>query len=169
MTHIDLYKQGMRRLAASVSIITTLEGAQPRGFAATSVTSVCAHPMPMLLVCVNKGVSCYEAMLAHGGFCVNVLRDDADDTAQLFSTPDNRDQRFLRCDWQALVTGSPALTQAISTFDCHIRSVVDAHSHSVIFGEVTAIQLGGESIDPLIYVNGGFDRLRSSSTGSVEA
>src|SRR3569833_655882 len=54
------FKQGMRRLAAGVSVVTTMDGAQPHGFSATSVTSVSADPAPLLLVCVNKAVSCHD-------------------------------------------------------------------------------------------------------------
>ena len=39
-----LFKRGMRRLAAGVSIVTTMEQSVPQGLVATSVCSVCVEP-----------------------------------------------------------------------------------------------------------------------------
>ena len=86
MAHPDIFKQGMRRLAAGVSIVTTAEGGVPFGFAATSVTAVSVDPSPLLLVCVNRSVSCHDVILRMGRFCVNVLRENHVETAMLFSS-----------------------------------------------------------------------------------
>jgi len=155
------FKLAMRRLASGVSIVTTMDGDTPHGFAATSVTSVSADPAPLLLVCVNKTVSCHDLMLASGRFCVNVLSEADIETARLFSSSENRHRRFELCSWEKLSTGAPALSGALASFDCRIHRAVEVQTHTVLFGEVVETRLLNAEFQPLVYVDGRFDGLRS--------
>jgi flavin reductase len=161
VTDSELFKQGMRRLAAGVSIITTFEDGEPHGFAATSVTSVSADPAPLLLVCVSRTVSCHDTIARAGRFCVNVLRETDIETARLFSSSADRHRRFDLCDWKTLSTGAPVLTNALANFDCIVHHAMEVQTHTVFFGKVEDIEILGEDIHPLLYVNGRFDGLRS--------
>lgn len=154
----DLFKLGMRRLAAGVSLITTRdEAGVPHGLIATSVTSVSLTP-PSLLTCINKSVSSYEALTKAGVFCVNLLPEGADDIATRFSSSRFRDLRFAEGNWSELETGSPVLNVAIASFDCRITSAIDASSHTIFIGEVVGIRLPEQPISPLLYVDGAFAR-----------
>jgi flavin reductase len=164
----ELFKQGMRRLAAGVSIVTTMQDDRPYGFAATSVTSVSAEPDAILLVCVSKSVSCRDAILKSGFFCVSVLGEGDAQTARLFSSPQHRSRRFENTEWEIMSTGAPALKNALANFDCRIREAVEVQTHSVLFGEVREIRLRGREIRPLLYVNGYYDGLRSALAGDQE-
>ncbi|MDQ7246194.1 flavin reductase family protein [Dongia sedimenti] len=155
------FKQGMRRLAAGVSVVTTMDGRQPHGFSATSVTSVSADPAPLLLVCVNKSVTCHDILLRSGSFCVNVLSEAEIETARVFSSSEHRHRRFEFCPWEALATGAPALINALTNFDCRIHRAVEVQSHTVLFGEVVRVMIRGPVVHPLLYVDGKFDGLRS--------
>jgi flavin reductase len=154
----DLFKRGMRRLAAGVSIITTCDESAGHGMVATSVCSVSADP-PTLLVCVNRTATCHGAIRAAGFFCVNLLTTDDDALARRFSTPADRDARFHGRDWATLATGAPALVGALASFDCEIREALDVDSHTIFVGRVNAIELWQDAVDPLVYADGRFDRL----------
>lgn len=167
MTHPELFKQGMRRLAAGVSIVTTMENGSPQGFAATSVTSVSADPSPLLLVCVSRSVSCHDTIVRAGRFCVNILRDNDVETARLFSSSESRHRRFELCEWQTLATGAPALSSALVNFDCTVHHAMEVQTHTVFFGKVEGIRLQDGDIHPLLYVNGKFDALRSTLAPAV--
>lgn len=156
------FKLAMRRLASGVSIVTTLEGDTPHGFAATSVTAVSADPSPLLLVCVNKSVSCHDLMLASGRFCVNLLSEADVETAMLFSSAKDRHRRFDLLRWETLSTGAPALTGALASFDCRIHRTVEVQTHTVLFGEVVETKLIDDALHPLVYIDGRFDGLRST-------
>lgn len=152
----DLFKLGMRRLAAGVSLITTRDEAGTRhGLIATSVTSVSLEP-PSLLVCINKSVSSHDALARAGIFCVNLLPEDADDIAMRFSSSRYRDVRFAEGNWSELETGSPVLDNAIASFDCRITSTLDATSHTIFIGEVVGVSVPDGTVSPLLYLNGGF-------------
>jgi len=154
----DLFKLGMRRLAAGVSLITTRDETGMRhGLIATSVTSVCLTP-PSLLTCINKSVSSYDALTKAGVFCVNLLPQGADDIAMRFSSSRFRDIRFAEGNWSELETGSPVFEDAIASFDCRITSAIDASSHTIFIGEVVSIRLPERPTSPLLYLDGAFAR-----------
>lgn len=162
------FKLAMRRLASGVSIVTTMNGDTPHGFAATSVTAVSADPSPLLLVCVNKSVSCHDLILASGLFCVNLLSEADVETAMLFSSAKDRHRRFELCRWETLSTGAPALSSALASFDCRVHRAVEVQTHTVLFGEVVETKLIDDPLHPLVYIDGRFDGLRSTtSAGAV--
>lgn len=159
----DIFKRGMRRLAAGVSVITTLDGRVPQGFVATSVTAVSANPLPSLLMCVNREVSSHGAIHRSGFFCVNLLSETQRELAQKFSSQVLRERRFESCAWHALRTGAPAFDDALASFDCEVLQSIQVNSHTVFVAQVVSVALQGAEIQPLLYVDGRFDGLRSQS------
>ena len=152
------FKLGMRRLASGVSLITTRDDADmPHGMIATSVVSVSAEP-PTLLVCVNKSASCHDVIDSKGLFCINLLSDGDDEIAQIFSSSKTRDIRFARGDWREMTTGAPAYAGSLASFDCEVRSRVEAGSHTIFIGQVVDTQLWVDVVQPLIYLNGAYAR-----------
>lgn len=167
MPDADLFKRGMRRLAAGVSVVTTCEGGERYGLAATSVCSVSAEP-PSLLVCINRSTATHDAILRAGYFCVNLLSESDDELARRFSTPAERERRFLDREWTTLVTGAPALVGALATFDNEVVDAVDVQSHTVFIGRVKAIKLWQPDIASLVYLDGQFDTLRGGRQSKNE-
>src|SRR3954462_7103791 len=78
------FRNAMRRLAATVTIVTTADGGRWHGMTATAVTSVSADP-PALLVCVTQSASLQEPLMASGRFGVNLLRACHADLCGIFS------------------------------------------------------------------------------------
>ena len=99
--HSD-FKLGMRRLASGVSIVATSDEQGPKGFLATSVSSVALDPWPCLLVCVNKTTSSHDAFIRTQVFSVNVLAERQVDIARRFSSPE-----FERCALRRQPLGDP--------------------------------------------------------------
>ena len=168
MIDADLFKRGMRRLAAGVSIVTTCESGEPRGMLATSVCSVSAEP-PTLLVCVNRNTASHAAISRAGFFCVNLLSESDDKLADRFSIPAERGRRFLDREWTTLVTGAPALVGALASFDNEVVEAVDVQSHTVFIGRVKAVELWQPDIASLVYLDGQFDILRGRAAEQERA
>ncbi len=80
------FKLGMRRLAAGVSLITTVHDGVRHGLVATAVNSVTADP-PTLLVCINKSASAHDHVDQAGVLCVNILAHEHEAVAARFSSP----------------------------------------------------------------------------------
>lgn len=150
-----LFKLGMRRLAAGVSIIATVFEGGRHGLVATAVNSVSADP-PTLLVCVSQTASAHDFISRSGRFSVNVLHADDRGIAENFSRPELRARRFSFGDWSTLETGAPVLDSALVAFDCLVAQEARAASHTVFFGRVVHARLREGPIDPLLFWDGAY-------------
>ncbi|MDM9624096.1 flavin reductase family protein [Rhizobium sp. S96] len=151
------YVSAMSAHVSSVCVITTAIGGRRFGLTATAVSSVCASP-PRLLICVNKSGFSHDRIIEAGHFCVNVLTEDQVGVAELFAGMKGSDvERFAAGAWTNMPSGSPALTGAAAVFDCRTALISDQFTHSVIFGDVVAVN-SQSGQDALLY---GARRFRS--------
>jgi flavin reductase len=150
-----LYKQGMRRLAAGVTVIATEYEGERFGLVSTSVTSVSADP-PVLLTCISKTASSHDPVARSGRFCVNVLRQGDEELAGRFSSSKHREGRFLGREWTILATGAPALVGCIASFDCVVARALQVETHTVFFGSVVNVRLWPLAGKPLLYWDGSY-------------
>lgn len=151
---LDIFRSGMRRLAAGVSIITTLGPDGPRGLTATAVCSVSVAP-PTLLCCINRNSSAHDTILETRVLAVNFLGAADQDLAARFSDVDTRSARFAEGRWTSLATGAPILETALAGFDCRVVSIIDGATHSVFFAEVVDGRYGAAEM-PLVYFDGSY-------------
>ncbi|MGV6872706.1 flavin reductase family protein [Pseudochelatococcus sp. B33] len=150
-----LFKQGMRRLAAGVSIVATEFEGKRYGLVATAVSSVSADP-PTLLVCVSQSASARDFIARSGRFSVNVLRAQDRAVAEKFSLPALRARRFEFGEWTTLHTGAPVLATALAGFDCLVAEEARVASHTVFFGRVVGVHVHEGAVDPLLFWNGAY-------------
>ena len=157
----DHFKLGMRRLAAGVSLITTVNNGTRHGLVATAVSSVTADP-PTLLVCINKNASAHNHVTEAGLLCVNILADEHEPIAGRFSSSVDREKRFEHGEWREIVTGAPALVNSLVSFDCEVRQIVDYQSHSIFLAEIVGVELWSETYSPLLYIDGRYRQLQEA-------
>ncbi|MBN3845969.1 MULTISPECIES: flavin reductase family protein [Burkholderiaceae] len=159
----DCFRQGMRRLAAGVCVLTSDLDGMPVGLTATAVTSLSAEP-PRLLACVNRKVSAYTAFEKARALCVNVLSASDVDIARRFAgmVPDvSGPDRFATSMWKGKV---PALSGALASFQCHIAEMVQAGTHSILICDVESVVVGEVDTAPLVYAHGQFSALVDDSS-----
>ena len=144
----DLFKRGMRHLAAADNVISTMADGKPHGMLATAVCSVCAEP-PTLLVCINRETVMHGVVAQSGAMCISVLDERHAATAAKFLSLHGA-ERFSLCDWDSLETGAPAIRDALACFDTEIISTIDIGTHTIFFGRVIAMRCR-DAGDPLIY------------------
>jgi len=164
---IDHFKRGMRRLAAGVSLITTINQGTRHGLVATAVSSVTAAP-PTLLVCINKTASAHAHVEEAGILCVNILSELHQDVAGRFSSPVDRHKRFEMDEWQTIKTGAPALVNSLVSFDCEVRQVVPYGSHTIFLAEIVGVELWADAVSPLLYLDGRY-RLLAAAEDAMRA
>jgi len=119
-----------------VTVITTLdEDGTPRGMTANSFTSVSLNP-PLLLVCVAKSASSYQAFTNSDCFAVNILHEGQVDVSATFASksPD----KFQSVNHDRIHTGAPVLADSLTWFDCSVFNRMDAGDHALLIGEVRA-------------------------------
>jgi flavin reductase len=156
------FKRGMRRLASGVSIVATTDEQGPKGFLATSVSSLALDPFPCLLVCVNQSTSSHDTFLRTQIFSVNLLAARQVDIARRFSLPELRDARFQGGDWEVLETGAPVYRDALATFDCQLMTTFTVQTHTVLIGRAVAVRSADTAVEPLVYYDGRLDHDRAA-------
>lgn len=148
------FKRAMRRLASTVTIISTADANGSRhGMTATAVNSIAADP-PSLLICVNHGASIHAPLTQRGRFCVNVLTTQHEDLVAAFSGKLKGDARFEVGEWRNEACGIPYLRDAQCNLFCDVDTVVPYGTHSIVIGRVSAVVVG-EVVCPLVYADGG--------------
>src|SRR6266566_2971759 len=106
----------------------------------------------------------HDAVLAAGSWAVSVLAEDGEKTARWLAT------RGRPLDGQldgvahhpGPVTGAPLLDNALATLECQTAAVYDGGDHSIIVGQVTAVDGPADpsARGPLVHHAGRYRRLR---------
>ena len=146
------FKSAMRRLAATVNIVTTVADGKPVGMAATAVTSLSMRP-PSLLVCVNADASIHSAILKSRRFCVNILSSAQAGICDYFGGRYSQDERFSTTRWDLSDDGLPYLSEAQSAVFCELADQIEHGTHTVFIGNVQSVRLAGE-VSPLVFADG---------------
>lgn len=142
----------MRRVASSVSVVTTDGPAGRHGATVSAFCSVSADP-PTALVCLNAASRIARLVAANGSFAINVLPQDAESIAARFAgAEDGR----VADRFEGLESGTgPAPTIAGATvMFCRTIEATVSGSHRIFIGLVTGLQAGTER--PLAYLDGAY-------------
>lgn len=161
---LDEFRAGMRRLAASVTVIATRDDSGNRhGLTATAICSVTGDP-PTLLCCINRANQSHDPIVGAGRFSINILAATDEELASRFAAPMPPEERFARGSWRLDGSlGVPVLESAAAWFACRIARIVGMGSHSVLFGEIEESGARGDHVMPLLYAHGGYGRFGAAS------
>lgn len=152
----DGLKAAMRRLAATVTIVTATDGIAHHGMTATAVTSVSMAP-PSLLACINQRTRLFELMSRTDQFCVNILRADQVDHATAFAGGMPADERFKIGTWRQNERGLAYLADAQASIFCRKVCAIQQGTHSIFIGEVVHVSVR-DVVEPLVYQNAQYCR-----------
>lgn len=150
------FRDAMRRLAGTVTVVTVSNEGERHGTTATAVTSLSMSP-PSLLVCFNRDSRLHPLLSAADSFCVNLLHTDNVDVSRLFSSPVSSAERFAGGQWALDEAGAPWLEDAQSCIQCVKDQQIDYGSHTIFIGRVVSVR-NREDVAPLIYCNGAYVR-----------
>ena len=150
----DQFREAMRHLAATVTIVSTEADGTRYGMTATAVTSVSMEP-PSILAAVNKRNWFHQHVSRKGAFCVNLLSSAHTRECEAFGGKVNYDKRFVSADWGTGLRSLPYFTRSEASIFCVVDKTIDYGTHTIFIGLVEHI-ITCETIDPLIYLNGGF-------------
>jgi flavin reductase len=145
------FRNAMRRLATTVSIVTCADEDGWHGMTATAITSVCSEP-PALLVCVNTATAFYGRLSASGNFCINLLGSPHVRISQAFGGRLKGVERFERGNW-TLVRHLPCLIDARANLFCKTASITHFGTHGIFIGCVEDVRFA-EGAAPLVYQDG---------------
>lgn len=152
-----LFRQVMGHFATGVTIVTAQWDGQCHGMTANSFTSVSLDPT-LVLVCVNREARTHQFVADAGAFAVNILSEDQQRIAELFSRRWDGTDRFAELDHRHGPTGSPIISGCLAHLDCRLVAAHPAGDHTIYVGEVVEAGLGEER-RPLLYYNRGYRQL----------
>ncbi len=149
-----LFKQAMRGIASTVSVVTAGDSDHGHGMTVTAITSVSMNP-PALLVCINKNTLLHEIMTRSDRFCVNVLGDEHTTISNAFSGAVPPGERFIDGEWSETAEGIKTLNSAQARIVCTTKMTIPYGTHSIFIGEVADVCNATlpEQSRPLVYRN----------------
>ena len=149
----DIFRNAMRRMAASVSIVTAKFEGQKAGATVSSVTSVSFDPMS-LLVCIHGQSRFHDIISKADRFCINLLKADQAELSNSFSRPASEQDLFSQGNWQEK-NGHPFLMDAQANFFLVKKEAFVFGSHTIFIGEVSDV-ICADEVAPLVYMDGGY-------------
>ena len=149
----ELFKQGLRRWASGVTVVTAKSGDEQHGMTVSAFSSVSADP-PLVLVCANRGSRTHKIIADGGKFTVNVLASDQRDVSGIFASSKSEGTRFDQVAWRAGETGVPLIEGALANLECRVEESYHHGSHTIYIGYVEAAHVADKQ--PLVYYDGGY-------------
>ncbi|CAN7735803.1 flavin reductase family protein [Phyllobacterium sp. LjRoot231] len=148
----ESFRQSMRRLASTVSVISCQNEGVRYGITVTAVTSLCFEPLSVL-TCINSTSSIIMPLLKEGRFCINLLQNSQSEISQRFSGKAKGEERFEFGDWHSAEDSIPYLAGAQANLFCDVDQVVHYSTHRIVIGRVKDAKFE-QDVAPLIYQNG---------------
>lgn len=143
------------RFASGVTVVTTKAAdGSDQGMTVSAFCSVSLDP-PLVLICIEKPASAYDALIAAPGFVVNILSAGQEQIARRFSIVDI--DRFEGVGYSRSQSGFAVLDDVLGVIECNSFAIHDAGDHTIIVGEVEAAR--AETGTPLLYYRGGYAQL----------
>lgn len=149
-------KEGLRRFARSVVVISARDRERRYAMTATAVTELSLDP-PSLIICVNQAATMFGPLSVGASFCVNILDKVQQDISIACSGSLGGEERFGVGRWEES-QGVPYLCDAQVSFICrNDRSLVHG-THGLFIGQVLEVH-SRSGTDPLIYMDGRYGSL----------
>ncbi|MFE5883120.1 flavin reductase family protein [Streptomyces hydrogenans] len=150
------FRRVLGHFASGVTLVTTVDGAGPTGFACQSFASLSLDP-PLVAFMVARTSTTWPRIAAAGTFCVNILGADQGPLCRAFAV--SGADKFAGVEWfPAPVTGAPRLPGSPAWIDCAITAVHTGGDHLVVVGRVEALGADDGDAEPLLFHRGRFGR-----------
>lgn len=162
----DGFREAMRRLAASVVMVTTWMDEQPWGLTVSACCSVSVTP-PSLLVSVGEYTATADLIRREQRFGVSILGEGQSEVARFGARP--RQPKFVSqyCEPDGGERGGgPVVRGAVAHVDCRLMQEVPVADHLLFIGEVQRVVLHPDD-RPLLYFASDFHRLERLMGGPL--
>jgi 3-hydroxy-9,10-secoandrosta-1,3,5(10)-triene-9,17-dione monooxygenase reductase component len=145
------FRTVLGHFASGVVLVTGMHDSGPVGFTCQSFFSLSLDP-PMVAVAPGRSSTSWPKVAAAREMCVNVLADDQEDLARVFSKSGT--DKFVGVGWSPSPNGAPRVHGALAWIDCSVAEVFEGGDHLLVTARVEGLEVG--SGRPLIFYRGGF-------------
>lgn len=148
--------------ATGITVITTVdEERNPVGMTANSFTSLSLDP-PMVLFCIDRNISSFEAFHENRHFAVNILSAEQQEMSQRFAR--SGPEKWSGVEFETWETGCPILKDCIANLECELDSVYEGGDHVILVGVVQSMASCDGELDPLLYFRGRYANLAGNGS-----
>ncbi|QUL36900.1 flavin reductase family protein [Erythrobacter sp. JK5] len=150
------FRQVMGLFSTGVCIVSRArEDGSPSGITANSFVSVSLDPM---LVCwsIQNSSSLFESFTKTDSFAISILAENQSGLARRYAS--RGDSLMQPADFTWTARGLPVIAGSIGHIECRHWSTYLAGDHTMVFGEVAAIE-AREDLRPLGFYAGRFCRI----------
>jgi 3-hydroxy-9,10-secoandrosta-1,3,5(10)-triene-9,17-dione monooxygenase reductase component len=143
----------MSRWVTGVAVVTSSDGAGPRGATTNALTSLSLEPL-LVLVALDHGSNTLEAVRGSGRFCINVLSADQEELARRFATKASGEEKLAGVPHE-LVDGVPVLGGAVAWLACELERTLEGGDHTILLGRPLEAGVDDDA-RPLLFYGGRF-------------
>jgi flavin reductase (DIM6/NTAB) family NADH-FMN oxidoreductase RutF len=130
------FREVLSHFASGVTVVAVSGRHGPMGFTATGFTSVSLSP-PLVLVCLAKDASVYDAIIEAEAFGVSILDADQEGVARRFAQHQiDRFEGVARRS--AKGTEVPLIEGALAHLECRRHALQEVGDHTVVIGAVVS-------------------------------
>lgn len=150
-----LHRRVVGRFATGVTVVSTSGGDVDHAMTVNSFTSVSLEPV-LVLVCIDRTARFHTAVLESGTWGVSVLAAHQEEVSRAFAARGrDRSEQFANVPvHRGRVTGVVLVDGALATLECRTTSVLEAGDHTVVVGEVLALDVPDTDAEPLLFLEG---------------
>jgi flavin reductase (DIM6/NTAB) family NADH-FMN oxidoreductase RutF len=160
------FRRVVGRFPTGVTVVTTALGGEQHAMTCSSFTSVSLDPV-LVLFGVERVARFHDAVLRTGTWAVSVLAQGQVALSQQFAVRGRPlEDQFVGVPFSVgPETGAAVLHGAIAALECRTVSTVPAGDHTVVLGEVLALDVPSPEAEPLLYVEGRYRGLGDAPRG----
>lgn len=147
----DLLKQVNRRFVTGVTLVTVMDGDQPKGLAVNAFANISLDP-PTVMVCVQRTSSTHDCLFRATHMAINIASVEQMDVLGRFAAKGV--DKFAGTDWSPGVHGAPVLARSSAHMEVEIRERLQASTHTVFICRVVDAAVGDAA--PVVYSAGKF-------------
>ena len=150
-----LHRRVVGRFATGVTVVSTRADGVDHAMTVNSFTSVSLDPV-LVLVCIDRAARFHAAVLQAGTWGVSVLAAHQEHVSRAFASRgrDRSEQFASVLVHPGEVTGAALVDGALATLECRTSSTLDAGDHTVLVGEVLALDVPDPAAEPLLFLEG---------------
>lgn len=152
----DTFRSVLGRFASGITVITTRDAdGHDVGMTASAFCSASLEP-PLVLVCVDRAASVFDALQHGDRFGTSILASDQEALSRRFAAMESA-RRFDGIGYLRGESGLVLLIDALAHLECRVVARHVAGDHTIFVGEVERAE--ARDARPLLYYRGGYAQL----------
>jgi 3-hydroxy-9,10-secoandrosta-1,3,5(10)-triene-9,17-dione monooxygenase reductase component len=154
------FRQSMGQFASGIAVAYACESQIEYGITINSFTSVSLEP-PLILFCLDKNTHCHASFTTAEHFSLSFLAESQQTLSSYFAQSGSK-------DWASIETKTHAeycvktISQSLASLVCKHHACYDGGDHSILVGEVLALDINPDLPPPLLYFRGDYASLPQS-------